>query len=118
MSWLHATGDLLGVARSALRERLMPRLDGEGRYEAAMIANALAIATREVRLGTSVQTEERDLLAAFCRAADGDLDALRRRLCRDLRAGAIAGGRAAELRTLLERLVRARLAISNPDYGG
>ena len=117
MSWLHATADLVGVARGALRERLMPRLDGEERYEAAMIANALAIAAREVRLGAGVRAEERDLLARFYDAA-GDLDPLRRRLCRDLRAGAIAEERAVELRTLLERLVRARLAISNPDYRG
>ena len=116
MSWLHATADLLGVARVALRERLMPRLDGEGRYEAALIANALAIATREVELGAAVRAEERDQLARFYGTSD-DLDALRRRLCRDLRAGAIADGRAVELRALLERLVRARLAISNPDYG-
>ena len=29
MSYLAATGDLLAVARAALRERLVPSLDGE-----------------------------------------------------------------------------------------
>jgi hypothetical protein len=107
---------LLAVARAALRERVMPRLDGEGRYEAAMIANAMAIAIREVELGTSIRAEERELLAAFYGGGPAELDELRRRLCRDLRAGSIASGRAAELDGLLERLVRARLAISNPEY--
>ena len=117
MSHLHATGDLLAVARAALRERVMPRLDGEGRYEAAMIANAMAIAIREVELGTSVRAEERELLAGFYGDGPAELDELRRRLCRDLRAGSIASARAAELDGPLERRVRARLAISNPEYG-
>ena len=117
MSWLPATGELLGVAREVLRERVMPRLDGEGRYEAAMIANALAVAIREVELGAGVRAREQAQLAEFYQSAD-DLEGLRRRLCRDLRSGAIADGRAVELRALLERLVRARLAISNPDYRG
>ena len=117
MSHLHATGDLLAVARAALRERVMPRLDGEGRYEAAMVANAMAIAIRELELGATIRAEERDLLAGFYGGEPADLEGLRRRMCRDLRAGAIASGRAAELQGLFERLVRARLAISNPDYG-
>lgn len=117
MSHLHATGDLLAVARAALRERVMPRLDGEGRYEAAMVANAMAIAVRELELGVSIRAEERDLLAGFYGGVPAELDELRRRLCRDLRAGSIASGRAVELAGLLDRLVRSRLAISSPDYG-
>jgi hypothetical protein len=116
MSFLHVTGDLLAVGRAALRERVMPKLDGEGRYEATMVANAMAIAIRELELGASIRAKERDLLAGFYGAGKADLDELRRRLCRDLRAGTLASGQAAELEALLERLVRARLAISNPDY--
>ena len=44
MSWLHATAELLEVARGVLREQVMPALDGSARYEAAMVANAMAIA--------------------------------------------------------------------------
>ena len=51
MSWLDATADLLAVARTTLREQVMPALDGGGRYEAAMVANAMAIAIRELELG-------------------------------------------------------------------
>lgn len=115
MSHLHATGDLLAVARAALRERVMPRLDGEGRYEAAMVANAMAIAIREVELGSAVRAEEQALLGEFYGAAAA-LAELRRRLCQDLRAGRLAGLEASGLRELLARLVHARLAISNPDY--
>ena len=116
MSHLHATGDLLAVARAALRERVMPRLDEEGRYEAAMVANAMAIAIRELELGPGVQAEERTLLGEFY-GTEAPLAELRRRLCLDLRAGRFAAARAGELRDLLARLVHARLAISNPDYG-
>ena len=56
--------DLLAVARAALRERVMARLDGEGRYEAAMVANAMAIAIRELELGPAARAEEHDLLGA------------------------------------------------------
>ena len=117
MSYLGATRDLLAAARAGLRGRVMQRLDGEGRYEAALVANAIAIAIRELELGAATRTRERQLLAGFYGAPEGSLDELRRRLCRDLRSGAIASGRAAELRALLERLVHARLAISNPGYG-
>ena len=56
MSYPGATADLLQVARGALRERVMARLDGEGRYEAAMVANAMAIAVRELELGPALRT--------------------------------------------------------------
>ena len=115
MSHLHATGDLLAVARDALRERVIPRLDGEGRYEAAMVANAMAIAAREVALGPAIRAEEQALLAEFYGTV-ASLAELRRRLCRDLRAGRIADPKAGGLRELLARFVHARLAISNPDY--
>ncbi len=117
MSHLHATGDLLAVARAALRERVMPGLDGEGRYEAAMVVNAMAIAIREIEFGSQVQAEERELLENFYGTAGTCLAELRQRLCRDLRAGRFATSRAGELRDLLSRLVHARLTISNPDYG-
>ena len=53
MSWLDATPDLLEVTRSVLRGELLPALPPERRYQGAMIDNALAIATRELRLGAT-----------------------------------------------------------------
>jgi hypothetical protein len=116
MSYLAATADLLEVARTSLREAVLPRLGAEGRYEAAMIGNALAIAARELQLGPRTRAAERELLAAFYRMPEAPLDTLRRHLCRDLRAGGPGPEREAELRTLLRATVHARLAISNPGY--
>ncbi len=118
MSYLDATADLLKVAAVALRADVLPHVEADGRYPAAMIANALAIAARELELGPVARAEERALIAAFCRAPDASLPDLRRRLCRELRGGGLDPARAAELRDLLHRVVRARLAISNPGYGG
>ncbi|MEO1092515.1 MAG: hypothetical protein AAFX81_17985 [Pseudomonadota bacterium] len=41
-----ALASLLVTARAVLRERLLPELGGERRTEAAMVANAMAIAAR------------------------------------------------------------------------
>jgi hypothetical protein len=117
MSYLGASADLLKVAGDSLRERVMPGIDGEARYEAAMIANAMAIAIRELELGARARAQERELLAGFLGMPDATLAELRRRLCRELRAGRWADENADGLRALLARLVDARLAISNPDYG-
>ncbi|MCW5698978.1 MAG: hypothetical protein KIT00_03970 [Rhodospirillales bacterium] len=38
--------ELLEVARQVLRERLLPRLPGECRYDALMVINAMGIASR------------------------------------------------------------------------
>ena len=114
MSYLGATADLLQVARGTLRERVMAKVDGEARYEAAMVANAMAIAVRELELGPAARAEERELLAGFYGTAGGDPGgaappAVPRPARRSDRAER-------ELRQLLERLVHARLQISNPAY--
>ena len=118
MSWLDATADLLKVARAELRERVTPSLNAGGRYEAAMVANAMAIAIRELELGPGARAEEQALLAGFYQTPTGTLPELRRRLCQELRAGAVLENRPDELRILLRKVVHARLAISNPDYAG
>ena len=53
MSHLDATAALLEVARDTLREEVAPGLGAEARYHAAMVANAMAIAIREVELGAA-----------------------------------------------------------------
>ena len=117
MSWLGETPDLLEAARAALRGEVMPTVAPERRYEAAMVANAIGIAAREVGQGAAAREAERLDLAAF-HAADGDasLDDLRRRLCQDLRAADLGGEADGRLRGLLLAAVRRRLAISNPDH--
>ena len=56
------------------------------------------------------------MLAEFLHAPTATLPELRRQLCRELRDGGVLADRPDELRTLLRKLVHARLAISNPDY--
>lgn len=116
MSWLDATAGLLAVARATLRERVMPGLVADHRHDAAMVANALAIASRELALGGEARAREQALLGELYGSPTATLDTLRRRLCSDLRAGRFADTN--ELRDLLARLVHARLAISNPTYPG
>ena len=116
MSHLGATADLLKVARATLRGAVAPGLGAEARYHAAMVANAMAIAIREVELGPKTRTAERHLLGSFYASPEASLPELRGQLCRDLRVGAVLDERPRDLRALLQQLVHARLAISNPDY--
>ena len=116
MSHLGATADLLKVARATLREAVAPGLGAEARYHAAMVANAMAIAIREVELGPKTRATEHHLLGGFYASAETSLPELRARLCQELRIGAVLDERSKELRALLQELVHARLAISNPDY--
>ncbi len=116
MSWLDATPDLLEITRSVLRGELLPALPPERRYQGAMIANALAIATRELRLGAAAREAEGANLGTLLGASGSPLDELRRRLCREIRAGAWDKGQAGDLRPILQAAVRNRLAISNPDH--
>lgn len=117
MSWLDEAPDLLEAARAALRGEVMPAVAPERRYEAAMVANAVGIAAREVRQGAAAREAERADLAAFYGDDGGaPLDDLRSRLCRELRAGDVGARGEARLRGLLLAAVRRRLAISNPDH--
>jgi hypothetical protein len=118
MSHLGATADLLKVARATLRNAVAAGLAPERRYEAALVANAMAIVIRELELGQKTRSNERRLLGAFYDLPDATLPELRARLCRDLRAGVLPRERPEELRALLQEVVHARLAISNPDYAG
>lgn len=117
--------DLLAIAREALLAELRPQLGAEGRYVAAMIANAMAIAAREAAAGD-----------APALAALGRLDRLHGNPPRELHGAALADAIAAHERRLaadiraggydthderrravlahLRESVDARLRISNP----
>ena len=92
---------LLEAARSVVVGDLLPRLDGEARLDALMVAKALSIATRELAAGTPE-----------VRLPGGEaIDAAQWR--ERLRAGAEPDTDGA-LREALLALTRARLRISNP----
>lgn len=114
--------ELLAIARETYLARIVPALPENLRYTALMIANAMAIARREIRAGNAParaelrrlhllhagsppQTDERPLRSML---ADHN-----RRLAREIRAGRYD----ADNGTLLDHLRRTteeKLAISNP----
>ncbi|WP_340118925.1 DUF6285 domain-containing protein [Pelagibius sp. 7325] len=53
---------LLELARRELLETLLPQLQGDARYRARLIANAMKIAAREAEAGATVDGETRRLL--------------------------------------------------------
>jgi hypothetical protein len=107
---------LLDAARRLLLDDLLPLLPAERRYEGLMIANAMAIAAREVRdCGAAAEAAAQRLVAFYGTAAGDDGALLTRRLVADIRAGRFDGEAAgARLVELLRAEVRDRLAISNP----
>jgi len=55
--------DLLIIARQVLREELLPLLPEKFRYDALMVANAMAIATRQIQFGDTPERQEWQALA-------------------------------------------------------
>jgi hypothetical protein len=125
MNNLPQGADLLAIARETLLSELRPLLDEHGRYTAAMIANAMAIAAREAAVGEAPAlaaltrldrlhgTPQRALHGAALHAA---LDSHEQRLGADIRAGVYDDSDERQ-RALLDHLresVLAKLRISNP----
>ena len=117
--------NLLTIARETLISKLRPLLGEEGRYALAMVANAMAIATREAEAGDAPAIAALSRLDALygrpARELSGDalrsaLDEHDAGLARDIRAGRFDEP-GEQQRALLEHLrssVEARLSISNP----
>jgi hypothetical protein len=104
--------DLLKVAREALMRALVPELPEGQRYLALMIANAMAIAAREL---TSLRMLLEERGPDTSEDVADRLEALNRRLCAEIRAGRFTGGADdGRLRDHLRRSAEARVAISNP----
>lgn len=115
--------ELLDIARRTLIDELLPRLPEELRYGALMIANAMAIASREHTAGeTAAQAELARLQALYAeratRPAGAALaDALtgyNRRLAADIRSGRFDHSERAALLDHLAATTADELAISNP----
>jgi hypothetical protein len=119
--------DLLAEARRTLLEALLPLLPSDRRYEALMVANAMAIAARELTSGAEVLQTAVEALASLGIQADGadpalaeQLQRLERRLAGDIRAGAYdaPGSRRDSVRQYLREVTTARLRLSNPKALG
>jgi hypothetical protein len=130
MSERPEAADLLEEARRTLLEVLLPLLPPDRRYDGLMVANALAIASREARGGDDLLRQEATLLAALLHAsgaADGPLQALRatlrdleRQLAQELRRGVYdsPGPRRDAVRAYLRAATEGRVRVSNPKVLG
>lgn len=126
MSDISDAADLIATARDALLGELLPALPKDRRYTGLMIANAMAIAMREERLGFDAARSEaarlRNLLDAIgaspARAADPidtELATLRARIRDVIRDGRFdASERWKMLVAALLHTASDRVAISNP----
>ena len=108
--------ELLAIARQTLLSELLPQLPGSLRYQALMVANAMAIAGREYRDGEAADTAEAQLLAALSDADGASLADARQALCRAIRQGRFdePGKDQDQLFAALSAITLARLSISNP----
>jgi hypothetical protein len=117
MSQSSMAANLLATARNLLRSEIAPALPGNLRFPAAMIANAMAIASRELEHGADNRAQLRALLARLYpeRPETAPLDDLQRSFARDLRAGRFFDHEEnAGLRALLRSYIQLRLRISAP----
>lgn len=81
MSGIDARG-LLDIARQTLLSHIVPGLSGDARFKALMVANAMAIAAREMQYGAVAEPADAEALCAAIRAGvhDGDHDLAQRLL--------------------------------------
>ena len=111
-----STDNLLDTARLVLRDAVLPAVSSERRYEALMVANALAIAAREIAAGDRPQAQAHGRLAALYGTPQGNLADMERRLVQDVRAGRFdaPGERRAAVFAHLWETARAAAAVSQP----
>jgi hypothetical protein len=109
--------DLLKIAREVLREDVAPAVSGETRFNVLMVANAMAMAIREVEQGAELDEAALSDLVALYEDTGATAADLSRKLARDIRTGFFdEGAKAVELHDLLMTDIRRRLAIGNPRY--
>ena len=123
MSDIPDATELLAIARSTLLEKLLPSVPEDLRYDALMIANAMAIAAREHAAGDTAMQAEVVRLAALLKqqceprtganlmSARSDLN---RRLAAHIRAGRFDDRDRAALLDHLAQTAADELAVSNP----
>jgi hypothetical protein len=115
--------NLLATARSVFLSDILPTLPAASRYTALMIANAIAIAQREIGAGYAPLAAECERLRVLLRdpgetpageALRSVLAGYNRRLAGDIRSGRFDGEGRAALLEHLRRTTEEKLAVSNP----
>lgn len=117
--------DLLRAAETALRDELLPGLDGPAKYTALMVASAVAMARREIEAGHAPVRVVLDAFADFYgqdnvhRAGSDSAEralALMGDLARELREGEHDDALLGPVYDVLHTLVVERLRASNPRF--
>lgn len=118
--------ELLSEARRTLLETIVPSLPAHLRYDGLMIANAMAIAMREITDGSAaIEAVLGASIGLYDDAASAQNDAethdstfvrLERRLANDIRVGVFdaPGPTRNQVRQALRAITAARLRLSNP----
>ncbi len=110
---------LLDVALATLQENLLPKLSGRQKFEAAMIARAIAVARQELATVEASSASERAGLARlYGGEVAGDIAQLRRKLAADIRARTFKPGTPEETRLVdhLLDITASELRITNTKY--
>lgn len=120
--------EMLEAARALLREKLLSRLPEDRRYDARLVAKAIAVATAELADGEAFARAELAGLAALLgevpKAARTPHDVhaqavpLSARLCAQIRAGSVDPGSPTYAATYehLRETTRQALLVSHPAY--
>ncbi|TAL83770.1 MAG: acyl-CoA dehydrogenase [Candidimonas sp.] len=109
--------ELLHAARQALLDGLLPLLPADRTYDALMVANAMAIAARELESFGQAEDRDNHQIAQFYRDIGmDDSDASEAGLALKIRNRLIDKGHYQRLHSLLLAMAREKLAISNPKY--
>ena len=110
-----AASDLLETARRLLRDELFGDLPDDRRYEALMIANAMAIAERMALSDGSEVAKERDRLAKLLDIG-GERENLKQELAKRIRSGVYDPGsrQHAQVWECLHAITLRRVGESNP----
>jgi hypothetical protein len=101
---------LIELALATVRVELMPALPPDKRYAAAMIANALEIARREVT--NDAESPLWPLLDELYEPGEGNAA----KLAADIRSGEVSEVKNPGLGTKLKAVLEAELAIANPRF--
>jgi hypothetical protein len=115
--------DLLACAQTLLREELIKSLPPEQKHNALMIANAMAVAARQLQAGEAPEREEGARLSGLLEhslEAENALCVANRALAALIRGGWADPGqsRRADVFAHLRQVVRQAVAESNPKYLG
>ena len=105
-----AAETLIELCVHTLRRELQPNVPADKRYTAAMVANALEIARREIL--TDTETAQWDLLDAIYDDGEGTLQ----QLAADIRSGKVSADTHPALPAKLRALVVAELKVRNPRF--